>query len=278
MVRKSVKSGEFAGQARKESSAESELGEDSVRAYMRAIGRLPLLDDSEERELFKIISEHGHDERGESARTRVVEANLRLVVSVVKAYMNRGLAFLDLVQEGSIGLMRAVDKFDYRRGYKFSTYATWWIRQAASRALADQSRLIRIPVHVAEMVDKLRRIEHELVQELGRDPTDAEMAAATGQSKKVVHEIRQAAYQPVSLQTRIGDDDACLGDFIPDERGEDPSMAAERSLLGTRIMDVLSTLTRREREVIALRYGLMLPSDGCLVQVSRGHAPSVSLF
>ena len=198
---------------------------------------------------------------GQSARCRVVEANLRLVVSVVKKYMNRGLGFADLIQEGNRGLMKAVERFEYRRGYRFSTYATWWIRQAATRAISDQARTIRIPVHMIEAINKMFRLQRRLVQRLGREPTERELAAECGMPVKELRSVRRMAQHPISLQTRIGDDgDACLGDIIPAMSSENPGESADVRLMRERIAEVMATLGGREREVIDYRFGL---SDGC---------------
>ena len=198
---------------------------------------------------------------GQAARSRVVEANLRLVVSVVKKYMNRGLGFADLIQEGNLGLMKAVERFEYRRGYRFSTYATWWIRQAATRAISDQARTIRIPVHMIETINKMFRLQRRLVQRLGREPTERELAAECGMPVKELRSVRRMARHPISLQTRIGDDgDACLGDIIPDMSSENPGESADGRLMRERIAEVMATLDGREREVIDYRFGL---SDGC---------------
>ena len=213
--------------------------------------------------------------RAEAARARVVEANLRLVVSVVKHMRNRGLDFLDLIQEGNAGLLKAVEKFEYRRGYKFSTYATWWIRQAAARAVADQSRVIRLPVHMCESMGLLVRVQKELVQKLGREPTEAELCAGTGLRPRDVRLLRKAGMRPVSLQAKVGDDDACIGDFIPDAAAASPSAATERHILQEQLEDVLSSLGDRERAVLRYRYGLddgvcrTLEEIGRLLDVTR---------
>jgi RNA polymerase primary sigma factor len=225
---------------------------DSLRLYLRAIGRVALLSASEEVELAKRI------ERGDChAKQQMVEANLRLVVSIAKRYLGRGLSFLDLIQEGSLGLIRAVEKFDHRRGYKFSTYATWWIRQSVTRAIADKGRTIRIPVHMVEKLNKVIQAERQLVQELGREPCADEIAAELGSSPQEVREILRMAQQPVSLEKPVGDeDDSLLGDFVEDRAAESPFELASRRMRDENVGRALAVLPRREREVLELRFGL----------------------
>ena len=226
--------------------------DDPVRMYLKEIGRVPLLTAEEEVELARRM-EAGDEE----ARHRLEEANLRLVVSIAKRYVGRGMLFLDLIQEGNLGLLKAVEKFDYSKGYKFSTYATWWIRQAITRAIADQARTIRIPVHMVETINKYIRISRQLLQELGRDPTPDEVAKHMGLSAARVREIMKIAQEPVSLETPVGEEeDSHLGDFIEDEAAPDPADAASMMLLKEQIADVLGTLAPREAEVLRLRFGL----------------------
>ena len=229
--------------------------DDPVRMYLKEIGRVPLLTAAEEVEFAKRI-EAGDEE----AKKRLAEANLRLVVSIAKRYVGRGMLFLDLIQEGNLGLIKAVEKFDYRKGYKFSTYATWWIRQAITRAIADQARTIRIPVHMVETINKLIRVQRQLLQEQGRDPTPEEIAEQMGITVERVREIQKVAQEPVSLETPIGEEeDSHLGDFIEDEDAPAPAEAAGYQLLKEQLEEVLDTLTNREEKVLRLRFGL---SDG----------------
>jgi RNA polymerase primary sigma factor len=225
---------------------------DPVRAYLREIGKVPLLTAEEEISLAKRI------ERGDpAAKQALIEANLRLVVSVAKRYVGRGMLFLDLIQEGNLGLMRAVEKFDWRRGYKFSTYATWWIRQAITRGIADQARTIRVPVHMVETINKLVRVRRQLTQELERDPTNEEIAFKMEITPERVEQILKIAQEPVSLETPVGDEeDSSLGDFIEDDELQRPHVAVDSKLRGEEIQGVLSSLSHRERKVIELRYGL----------------------
>jgi len=225
---------------------------DPVRMYLKEIGRVPLLSAEEEIELAKRI-EQGDEE----AKQRLAEANLRLVVSIAKRYVGRGMLFLDLIQEGNMGLIKAVEKFDYDKGFKFSTYATWWIRQAITRAIADQARTIRIPVHMVETINKLIRVSRQLLQELGREPTPEEIAKEMDLSPEKVREIMKIAQEPVSLETPIGEeDDSHLGDFIEDHEALAPADAAAYELLKEQLEDVLDTLTEREENVLRLRFGL----------------------
>lgn len=225
---------------------------DPVRMYLKEIGRVPLLSGEEEIELAKRI-----ENNDEEAKKRLTEANLRLVVSIAKRYVGRGMLFLDLIQEGNMGLIKAVEKFDHGKGFKFSTYATWWIRQAITRAIADQARTIRIPVHMVETINKLIRVSRQLLQELGREPTPEEIAAEMDLSVEKVREIMKIAQEPVSLETPIGEeDDSHLGDFIEDQEALAPADAAAYELLKEQLEDVLDTLTEREENVLRLRFGL----------------------
>ncbi|MBX6350901.1 MAG: RNA polymerase sigma factor RpoD [Clostridia bacterium] len=239
--------------------------DDPVRMYLKEIGRVPLLTAEQEVELAKRI-EQGDEE----AKAKLAEANLRLVVSIAKRYVGRGMLFLDLIQEGNLGLLKAVEKFDYRKGFKFSTYATWWIRQAITRAIADQARTIRIPVHMVETINKLTRVSRQLLQELGREPTPEEIGQAMGIDADKVREILKIAQEPVSLETPIGEEeDSHLGDFIEDTDALAPAEAASFSLLKGQLEDVLSTLTEREQEVLRLRFGLTDGRQRTLEEVGR---------
>ena len=226
--------------------------DDPVRMYLKEIGKIPLLKPHEEVELARRMHEGD-----ELAKQRLVEANLRLVVSIAKRYVGRGMLFLDLIQEGNLGLIKAVEKFDYVKGFKFSTYATWWIRQAITRAIADQARTIRIPVHMVETINKLIRVSRQLLQELGRDPKPEEIAKEMDMTEDKVREIMKIAQDPVSLETPIGEEeDSHLGDFIPDDDAPAPAEAAAYSLLKEQIGDVLGSLNEREQKVLKLRFGL----------------------
>jgi RNA polymerase primary sigma factor len=243
--------------------------DDPVRMYLKEIGRVPLLSMDDERRLAMSI-EAGEKEAlkngtadnhvvldGEESKRKLTEANLRLVVSIAKKYVGRGMLFLDLIQEGNLGLIRAVEKFDYRKGYKFSTYATWWIRQAITRALADQARTIRIPVHMVETINRLIKISRQLLQELGRDPTVEEIASEMGLTPEKVREVIKISQEPISLETPIGEEeDSHLGDFIEDQEAVAPAEAASVMLLKEKMQDVLKNLTERERKVLVLRFGL----------------------
>ena len=226
--------------------------DDPVRMYLKEIGRVPLLSADDERE-FATAMKNGD----ENAKNKIVEANLRLVVSIAKKHVGKGMAFLDLIQEGNLGLMKAVEKFDSEKGYKFSTYATWWIRQAITRAIADQARTVRIPVHMVETIHKVSRVSRQLLQELGREPTPEEIADKIDMTPEKVRDTMKYALEPVSLETPIGEEeDSHLGDFIPDEDSPAPAEAASYTLLKEQLNDVLKTLTPREEEVLRLRFGL----------------------
>ena len=226
--------------------------DDPVRMYLKEIGKVPLLSAEEEIEFAQRM-----EEGDEEAKKRLAEANLRLVVSIAKRYVGRGMLFLDLIQEGNLGLIKAVEKFDYRKGYKFSTYATWWIRQAITRAIADQARTIRIPVHMVETINRLMRVSRQLLQELGRDPVPEEIAKAMEMPVSKVREIMKISQEPVSLETPIGEEeDSHLGDFIPDDDVPVPAEAAAFTLLKEQLIEVLDTLTEREQKVLRLRFGL----------------------
>ena len=235
-----------------EAAAETVNINDPVRLYLKEIGKVPLLTAEEELDLAMRM-EAGDVE----AKKKLAEANLRLVVSIAKRYVGRGMSLLDLIQEGNLGLIKAVEKFDYKKGFKFSTYATWWIRQAITRAIADQARTIRIPVHMVETINKLIRVSRQLLQELGREPTPAEIGKEMGFSEEKVREIQKISQDPVSLETPIGEEeDSHLGDFIPDEDAPAPAEAASYTLLKEQLSEVLGTLTEREEKVLRLRFGL----------------------
>ena len=238
---------------------------DNVRMYLKEIGKISLLTLEEEQELSKRVAEGD-----EHAKNVLAESNLRLVVSIAKRYVGRGLLFLDLIQEGNIGLMKAVEKFDYDKGYKFSTYATWWIRQAITRALADQARTIGVPVHMVETINKMARIERQMTLELNREPTDQELSKKMGLSVDKIAEIRKISQDPVSLETPIGEeDDSHLGDFLADERTMSPEEFATYEILKDELREVLDTLTVREKEVLELRFGLFDGSSHTLEEVGK---------
>jgi RNA polymerase primary sigma factor len=253
-----------------EAAADTELGsaalDDPVRAYLNEIGRVRLLTKAQEVELAQQI-----EAGSEAARQHLIEANLRLVVSIARKYMVRGLPLLDLIQEGNLGLMRAVEKFDHHRGFKFSTYATWWIRQAITRSIADRSRTIRVPVHVTDRINRVIRVSRRLTQELGRDPDDEEVAEEVGITPEQVRELYMISREPISLDAPVGDegDDSRLEDFIEDREAEAPVEAATRTLLTGELEDVLFTLTPRERRVLQLRFGLADDQQRTLEEVGR---------
>ena len=239
--------------------------DDPVRMYLKEIGKVPLLTPEEEVELAQRMSEGD-----EEAKRRMTEANLRLVVSIAKRYVGRGMLFLDLIQEGNLGLIKAVEKFDYTKGYKFSTYATWWIRQAITRAIADQARTIRIPVHMVETINKTIRVSRQLLQELGHDPSAEEIAEVMDMPAEKVRDILKIAQEPVSLETPIGEEeDSHLGDFIPDEDASEPSEAASFSLLREQLEEVLDTLAPREKKVLELRFGILDGRTRTLEEVGK---------
>ncbi|MBQ8395089.1 MAG: RNA polymerase sigma factor RpoD [Clostridia bacterium] len=244
----------------------SDIGlDDPVKMYLKDIGRVPLLSAEEEVELAKRMQEND-----EAAKKRLSEANLRLVVSIAKRYVGRGMLFLDLIQEGNLGLMKAVEKFDYQKGFKFSTYATWWIRQSITRAIADQARTIRIPVHMVETINKLTRVQRVLLQELGREPTPAEIAEKMGVTEDRVREIQKIAQDPVSLETPIGEEeDSHLGDFLEDDKTKTPSDSVAFTMLKEQLLGVLDTLTPREEKVLRLRYGIDDGKPRTLEEVGR---------
>ncbi|MBE6674013.1 MAG: RNA polymerase sigma factor RpoD [Ruminococcaceae bacterium] len=239
--------------------------DDPVRMYLKEIGQVPLLEAEREHDLAERMMNGD-----ENAKNMIVQANLRLVVSIAKKHVGKGMAFLDLIQEGNLGLMKAVDKFDYSKGFKFSTYATWWIRQAITRAIADQARTVRIPVHMVETIHKVSRVSRNLLQELGREPTPEEIAEAIGMTPEKVRDTMKYALEPVSLETPIGEEeDSHLGDFIPDEDSPAPSDAASYTLLKEQLNEVLHTLTPREEQVLKLRFGLLDGKTRTLEEVGK---------
>jgi RNA polymerase primary sigma factor len=239
--------------------------DDPVRMYLKEIGRVALLRAEQEVAYAKLIEQGDED-----AKNALTEANLRLVVSIAKKYIGRGMSFLDLIQEGNMGLIRAVEKFDYHKGFKFSTYATWWIRQAITRAIADQARTIRIPVHMVETINKLVRVSRRLLQELGREPADEEIAEEMGITPEKVREITKVSQDPVSLETPIGEEeDSHLGDFVEDKEATAPADAASLTMLRTEVEDILDTLTPRERRVLQLRFGLIDGHQRTLEEVGK---------
>ncbi|ADC91230.1 RNA polymerase sigma factor RpoD [Mageeibacillus indolicus UPII9-5] len=239
--------------------------DDPVRMYLKEIGKVPLLNAEEEKDLARAMKEGSQE-----AKDRLCEANLRLVVSIAKRYVGRGMQFLDLIQEGNLGLIKAVDKFDYEKGFKFSTYATWWIRQAITRAIADQARTIRIPVHMVETINKLIRVQRQLLQELGREPEVEELAQEMGISPEKVREIQKISQEPVSLEKPIGEEeDSHLGDFIPDDDAPSPADQAAFTLLKEQLLEILSGLTPREEKVLRLRFGLDDGRSRTLEEVGR---------
>ena len=242
--------------------------DDPVKVYLKEIGRVPLLTPEEEVNLALAIQAGGKE--GEKAKQRLSEANLRLVVSIAKRYVGRGMQFLDLIQEGNLGLIKAVEKFDHTKGYKFSTYATWWIRQAITRSIADQGRTIRIPVHMVETINKTIRVSRQLLQELGHDPSAEEIAKEMGMPAEKVRDILRIAQEPVSMETPIGEEeDSHLGDFIPDEDASEPSEVASFSLLREQLEEVLDTLTPREKKVLELRFGMADGHSRTLEEVGK---------
>ena len=244
--------------------------DDPVRMYLKEIGKVPLLSAEREKELAEIMANSESEEEKQKAKNELVEANLRLVVSIAKRYVGKGMFFLDLIQEGNLGLMKAVDKFDSFKGFKFSTYATWWIRQAITRAIADQARTIRIPVHMVETIHKVSRYSRQMLQELGREATADEIGEKMGMSAEKVREIMKIAQDPVSLETPIGEEeDSHLGDFIPDEDAPDPSEMASATILREVIERELNTLTAREAHVIKLRFGLYDGRNRTLEEVGK---------
>ena len=248
-----------------EKMQESFAVDDPVRMYLKEIGKVPLLNPEKEHILAEKMMNGD-----QKAKNEIVEANLRLVVSIAKKHVGKGMAFLDLIQEGNLGLMKAVDKFDYAKGFKFSTYATWWIRQAITRAIADQARTVRIPVHMVETIHKVSRVSRQLLQECGREPTPEEIAEVLGMTPEKVRDTMKYALEPVSLETPIGEEeDSHLGDFIPDEDSPEPSEAASYTLLKEQLEEVLHTLTHREEQVLKLRFGLIDGRTRTLEEVGK---------
>ena len=255
--------------AEADSMVDSYSTDDPVRMYLKEIGRIKLLSPEEEQEVARAMAE-GDEKTREAARKRMSEANLRLVVSIAKRYVGRGMQLLDLIQEGNLGLMKAVEKFDYTKGYKFSTYATWWIRQSITRAIADQARTIRIPVHMVETINRVLRTSHAMVQKLGREPTTKEIADELHIEESKVEEVLKIAQEPVSLETPIGEEeDSHLGDFIQDDEASQPSEEATYTLLREQLEEVLSTLTPREEQVLRMRFGLVDGKPHTLEEVGK---------
>ncbi len=268
IARANTRAGEEEESPKVYTRSESSGAEDSIKLYLKEIGRIPLLTAQEEIELAREIEKGGHS--GDEAKRKLVQANLRLVVSIAKKYLNRGLSFLDLIQEGNLGLIRAAEKFDHEKGYKFSTYATWWIRQGITRSLADKSRTIRVPVHMVETINRYKRVTRQLSLELGRKPTDTELAWALGVSQKKLKEIMNANKTPVSLETPLGkEEDSTLSDFIADDNDCRPDVASTDRMLKAHIRELLVDLLPREAEVLKLRYGLEDGQARTLEQVGR---------
>ena len=274
----------------KRAEEEQEIADSSVQCYLREMARLPIMDAEEEVAAFKAIAaakKHKSSstvKAAEVARMRVIEANLRLVVSVAKRFMHFGLEFLDLIQEGNAGLMRAVERFDYRRGHRFSTYAQWWIRQAVTRALADQARTVRLPVHLVDLYQRLCRVQKQLLQQSGNEPTDDELAQKLGIEPQMVRMLRVMAHNPISLQAKVGEDEeADFGDFVADVNVSDPAVATDKDLMHEQLMKVLETLSPREREVLNCRFGLRdgncrtLEEIGRMFNVTRERARQIEL-
>ena len=269
-IERDVKNYENGEKMEKLLSQEGLAIDDPVRMYLKEIGKVPLLTPERETELAEIMANSNNEELKDKAKNELVESNLRLVVSIAKRYVGKGMFFLDLIQEGNLGLMKAVDKFDYDKGFKFSTYATWWIRQAITRAIADQARTIRIPVHMVETIHKVSRYSRQMLQELGREATADELGDKMGMSAEKVREIMKIAQDPVSLETPIGEEeDSHLGDFIPDEDAPEPAEVASATILREVIERELNTLTHREAHVIKLRFGLYDGRSRTLEEVGK---------